>query len=137
MTTPPYAAELAEYYVLSLYDRKRFYRYGDMSASRRDRELSRLADALLAAGAPAATISSSTSPTTPAELLAAFERVARPRVRRLERETAPVTLRDGTVYTGTRTRYNGTSLDTWHELERELLELAGRGADEGAAQVQA
>jgi len=117
--TAELSARLAEYHVLALYDRMRFVRYGDMAAARRDRELARLAGALVDAGVPV-DHAGNFPVSTAAELVAAFERVARPRVRRLERETAPVTLANGTVYTGTRTRYNGTSLDTWRELARNL-----------------
>jgi hypothetical protein len=60
---------------------------------------------------------------TPAELAEAFERVGRPRLRRLERETSPYTFADGSEY-ARRTRYNGTSLETWHELERGLTTQA-------------
>jgi hypothetical protein len=117
--TPEQRTALADYHVLAAYDLKRSPRYGDMAGARRYRELNRLADALIRTGVHVDRTGHFPS-STPAELAAAFERVGRPRLRRLERETSPVTLTDGTVYTGTRTRYNGTSLDTWRELEAEL-----------------
>jgi hypothetical protein len=119
MTTETYSRErLAEYHVLLAYDLRRFGRYGDMAAARRNRELNRLADELVRAGAPVDR-DGMLPESTPAELAAAFERVGRPRLRRLERETSPVTLRDGTSF-NRRTKYNGTSLDVWRELAEHL-----------------
>lgn len=117
--TPEQRERLADYRVLEAYDLARLGRYGDMSRSRRGRELDRLAGRLIDSGVPVDRVGEFPS-STPAELAAAFERVGRPRLRRLERETAPVTLADGTVYTGTHTRYNGTSLEVWRAVERRL-----------------
>jgi len=118
--TPEQRAALADYEVLARYDRHRACRYGDMANTRRGRELNRLAGRLIDAGVPVDR--DGRFPTsTPAELVAAFERVGRPRLRRLERETAPVTLPDGTVYAGRLTRYNGTSLGSWRAIEAALV----------------
>jgi hypothetical protein len=111
-------AAIADYNVLAAYDLKRIARYGDMAASRRSRELDRLARNLIDDGVPVDSTGHLPTSTT-AELAAAFERVARPRVRRLQRETSLITLEGGHTL-DRRTRYNGTSLDTWRELEREL-----------------
>ena len=106
---------LADYHVLAAYDARRVGRYGDMARSRRGRELDRLARALTHDGVPI----DLGAKLTRAELAAAFDRVARPRIRRLMRETALVTLANGHEL-DRRTRYNGTSLDVWRELERDL-----------------
>jgi hypothetical protein len=110
--TPEQRARIADYHVLEAYDRRRTIRYGDMARSRRGRELDRLADALIADGVRIDSAGRFPG-SSPAELRAAFERVARPRYRRLLRETAPVELADGTIYRGTLTRYNGASLEAW------------------------
>jgi len=112
---PVVRMRLAEYHVLAEYDARRSCRYGDMAGSRRGRELDRRGDKLVELGVPVTPRGGFPS-SSPAELADAFERVGRPRLRRLERETATVELAGGTY--NRRTRYNGTSLDTWREVER-------------------
>lgn len=111
-------ARIADYHVLEAYDRARRGRYGDMSHARRGRELNRLADELIAAGVPVDRDGEFPA-STDAELADAFERVARPRIRRLERETSDWVAADGTTY-ARRTKYNGTSLEVWRALERRI-----------------
>lgn len=110
-------AKLAEYAVLDRYDDQRAIRYGDMASSRRGRELGRLAreirelswhdtaDAELRhfhGGADLPAI-------TDDELRAAFERVARPRIARLKRES----YRAGT-------RYTRATWDAWQTVARVI-----------------
>ena len=115
--TPDLRAGLANYHVLAAYDLRRSVRYGDMAGTRRGREIDRLGRELIEAGVPV-NRTGSFPESTPAELAAAFERVARPRIRRLERECGDHETTFGT-YSG-RTKYNGTSLDTWRELEHAI-----------------
>ena len=108
-------ARLAEYHVLATYDRLRSMRYGDMAALRRGRELDRLADALIDAGVPVDRRGQ--FPTSDLDdLRAAFERVARPRIRRIERED----YRHGTYYTR-------ATLQAWRATWMEITGL-GYGA---------
>ena len=113
---------LAEYHVLAEYDARRACRYGDMAETRRGRELNRRADDLRELGVPVDR-TGHFPPSSPADLADAWVRVAAPRVRRLERETATVELAGGGTY-NRRTRYNGTSLDTWREVERWVAKRA-------------
>lgn len=101
-------AELAEYHVLAAYDLNRGVRYGDMAATRRRGELNRLADALIDAGVPVDRTGHFPS-STPAELADAFDRVARPRIRRVERES----FRHGT-------RYTRATVEAWRVTERRI-----------------
>jgi hypothetical protein len=91
---------LAEYLVLSRYDFNRSARYGDMAATRRQRELFRIGDKLIDDGASAEVLLISQHVGTRAnlttdEIHAAFRRAALPRIRRVEAET----FRHGTRYT--------------------------------------
>ena len=124
---------LAEYHVLAEYDARRACRYGDMAATRRARELNRRAGGLRELGVPADK-RGAFPPSSPVDLADAFVRVGLPRLRRLERETATVELADGGTF-NRRTRYNGTSLDTWREVERWVSKRGGPSIAEQALTV--
>jgi hypothetical protein len=87
-------ARLAEYQVLATYHYTRRGRYGDMANGRRSRELNRLGDALIDGGAPLS-IDGAFPTSTGAEIVAAWNRVARPRIARVRREA----YRHGTPHT--------------------------------------
>lgn len=106
--TPETRALLAEYNVLAAYDRRRFVLYGDMASTRRRRELNRIGDALVAAGAPV-DADGRLPASTHAELVLAWDRVARPRIRRVEREQ----YRHATKYTQ-------ATIAAWRDVARAL-----------------
>jgi hypothetical protein len=99
---------LAEYNVLAAYHRKRQLRYGDMAHSRRGRELDRLAKRVVDAGVhvgPDGHLPASTRD----ELVAAWDRVARPRIARVRRETFRAD-----------TKYSRATLAAWADTARIL-----------------
>lgn len=105
-------AKLAEYHVLVAYDLARCVRYGDMAGGRRGREINRRADALIDAGVPIDRSGHFPS-STDAELDAAFERVAMPRIRRIARES----FRHNT-------RYTQATIAAWNVTRAKLLRPA-------------
>lgn len=89
--------DLAKYHVLSAYDRERYLRYGDMAAYRRQREINRLGDSLITRGVPVDR-TGNLPESTPDELVAAFERVLRPRYRRWHASVQPFVASNGATF---------------------------------------
>lgn len=109
----------AELEILERYDRERFYRYGDYGNGQRHGELSRRRRELAATIERVereldATIED--HETTPAELARAFERIGRPRIKRIEREDYRRT-----------TKATEATLAAWRAVEKsvELAPVAG------------
>jgi len=97
---------IADYSILARYDLIRSGMYGDMAATRRRFELDRLGDELIDAVVPVNRTGHFPDPTFD-ELRAAFERVARPRIARVQRETYRH-----------RTRYTKATLAAWARIAR-------------------
>ena len=103
---------IADYHVLETYDRIRSCKYGDMANTRRGREINRLADAIIDAASGGIVDATGHFPASSHdELVAAWQRVARPRIARVLRED----YRHGT-------RYTQATLDAW-QLTRDRLGL--------------
>lgn len=107
--TPETRGRLAEYHVLSAYDLARIVRYGDMAGSRRGREINRRGDALITEGVPV-NGEGGFPVVTVDELAAAWQRVAVPRIRRVESETFR-----------SDTKYSRATLEAWRATRLRLF----------------
>lgn len=115
--TPDQRARLAEYHVLEAYHLARMGRYGDMARARRDRELNRRGDALLADGVPI-NRDGEFPPSSRDELVAAWDRVIEPRRRRHERSVQPLTINGQTF--DRMTRYARATIEAFELAARRL-----------------
>jgi hypothetical protein len=117
---------LADFTVLAMYDAQRFYRYGDMARSRRDRELRRRLEDLHAGGfryelelGQWDLAEVALELLTRDEVIAGYDRIITPRRRRFEREP-------GARF---RTREAQATAEAYDALARRINGLGGLEVD--------